>query len=164
MDGLLIGRFQPFHLGHLHAIRYALSRARRLWIGIGSSNRRPERQNPFSSGERMEMIRSSLDGGTLRKIRIFEVPDLYDHEKWAENIKATVPRFDAVFTNDGLTAHIYSRQGVEVFPIPLEDRDLLSGTAIRDKILGGGNWQDCVPAGTKNVLVRTGAHDRLKGL
>jgi len=164
MDGLLIGRFQPFHLGHLHAVNYALSKSENLWIGVGSSNRPTERQNPFSPAERVEMIRSSLDAHALQRIRIFEIPDLDDHKKWAENIKTIVPKFDAVFTNDEMTKHIYSRQGIDVLPIPFENRDILSGTMIREKISRGQDWQGCVPDGTKNVLTRTRAVDRLKGL
>ncbi|ABK78173.1 hypothetical protein CENSYa_1551 [Cenarchaeum symbiosum A] len=47
MDGLLIGRFQPFHLGHLAAVRFALSRADRVWLGIGSSTGRPPGRTPL---------------------------------------------------------------------------------------------------------------------
>ncbi len=39
MNGLLIGRFQPFHLGHLEALQFALSKVDKLWIGLGSSNK-----------------------------------------------------------------------------------------------------------------------------
>ena len=164
MDGLLIGRFQPFHLGHLHAVGYALLRCDRLWIGIGSSNRPVERSNPFSPGERREMILSSLDAGTLRRTRVFEIPDLDDHARWAESVKSIAPGFGVVFTNDELTSHIYSRQGIEVSPIPLEDRGSLSGTGIRERIAAGGGWQGCVPDGTRDVLIRVGAHRRLRGL
>ncbi len=44
MNGLLIGRFQPFHLGHLEAFRFALSKVDKLWIGIGSSNKSSEKK------------------------------------------------------------------------------------------------------------------------
>ena len=164
MDGLFIGRFQPFHLGHLHAVRYALSRADNVWIGIGSSNRSLEKHNPFSSAERREMIESSLDDGALQRVGIYEIPDLGDHKRWAENIRATVPRFDAVFTNDEVTRHIYSRRGITVLSIPFESRDSLSGTSIRERIANGGDWEDCVPDGTRGVLAKSGAGDRLKGL
>ena len=39
MNGLLIGRFQPFHLGHLEALQFALSKVDKLWVGLGSSNK-----------------------------------------------------------------------------------------------------------------------------
>ena len=55
MDGLLIGRFQPFHLGHLDALGFALSKVDKLWVGLGSSNKSIEKSNPFSAEERKEM-------------------------------------------------------------------------------------------------------------
>ena len=47
MNGLLIGRFQPFHLGHIEAILFALSKVDKLWIGIGSSNKSSEKESVF---------------------------------------------------------------------------------------------------------------------
>ena len=49
MDGLLIGRFQPFHLGHLEALQFALSKVDKLWVGLGSSNKPVEKNNPFTA-------------------------------------------------------------------------------------------------------------------
>lgn len=164
MDGLLIGRFQPFHLGHLHAIKYALETVDNLWIGIGSSNRPLEEKNPFSIDERREMIESSLDDSLFKKIRIFEIPDLNDHKKWADNIKTIVPAFGIVFTNDEMTSHIYSRAGMAVSPIPFENRDFLSGTSIRQRIIADKSWESYVPDGTKNIIIKSGAQDRLKSL
>ena len=61
MNGLLIGRFQPFHLGHLDAVNFALSQVENLWISIGSSNKSHEQRNPFTADERKEMITNSID-------------------------------------------------------------------------------------------------------
>lgn len=167
MDGLLIGRFQPFHLGHLYAVRYCLSRVQNLWVGIGSSNRAPGGRNPFSAPERQEMIESSLDPKTLQRIRIFEIPDLDDHARWARNVGTIVPPFDIVFSNDETTRHAYSRHkttpAVTVSAIPFENRDSLSGTAIRQRIAQNQSWQDLVPVGTRRVLDRPGIGDRLSG-
>ena len=35
---LIVGRFQPFHKGHLFLIKKALEKANKTIIGIGSSN------------------------------------------------------------------------------------------------------------------------------
>ena len=61
MIGFLIGRFQPFHLGHLEAIKFALSKVEHLHVGIGSSNKSHEKRNPFTADERKKMILSSID-------------------------------------------------------------------------------------------------------
>ncbi len=164
MNGLLIGRFQPFHLGHLDALRFALSKVDKLWIGLGSSNKPLQRNNPFSAEERKEMILSSIDESIKQRIQIYYIPDLENHIKWIELIDALVPKFDTVFTNDKLTRHLYSKRDVEVLPIPFVKRDILSGTNIRNMIISDQKWEDLVPEGTKNFLYKTSAKQRLKNL
>jgi len=164
MNGLLIGRFQPFHLGHLDALRFALSKVDKLWIGLGSSNKPLQKNNPFSSEERKEMILSSIDEYMKPRIQIYFIPDLENHIKWIELIDTLVPKFDTVFTNDELTRHLYSKRDVEVLPIPFVKRDILSGTNIRDMIISDQIWEDLVPEGTKNFLYKTSAKQRLKNL
>lgn len=162
MNGLLIGRFQPFHLGHLEALKFALSRVEKLWIGIGSSNKPSEKQNPFSADERKQMILSSIDESISSRIQIFDIPDLENHEKWIEHISTIVPKFDVVFTNDDLTKFLYSKRGTEVYSVPFTKRNELSGTNIRDKIRSDQQWQHLVPVGTKKILDKIGAKERLK--
>ncbi len=162
MNGLLIGRFQPFHLGHLEAFRFALSKVDKLWIGIGSSNKPSEKNNPFTADERKDMILSSIDESISKRIQIYNIPDLDNHSKWIENIDSLVPDFDVVFTNDELTQSLYSKLGKKIVPVPFKDREVLSGTNIRNIIVSDQNWQTLVPEGTKTVLKKIGVNDRLK--
>ena len=164
MNGLMIGRFQPFHLGHLDALEFALSKVDKLWVGLGSSNKPPEKNNPFSAEERKEMILSSIDNSIKEKISIYFIPDLDNHVKWIEKIDTIVPEFDIVFSNDELTKHLYSKKNVQVIPIPFSKRDVLSGTNIRDLIISDQDWSDLVPEGTKNFLIKNNAKERLKNL
>ncbi|WP_299291592.1 nicotinamide-nucleotide adenylyltransferase [Nitrosopumilus sp.] len=164
MDGLLIGRFQPFHLGHLDALRFALTKVENLWLGLGSSNKPMEKNNPFSAEERKQMILSSIDDSLKEKISIYFIPDLDNHVKWIEMIDDIVPQFKIVFSNDPLTDHLYSKRSVQVIPIPFLNRDDLSGTNIRDLILSDQKWEHLVPEGTKNFLIQNSAKDRLKNL
>ncbi len=164
MNGLLVGRFQPFHLGHVDAIKFALDKVENLWLGIGSSNRSLEKNNPFSADERKKMIQSSIDSGISKKIQIFYIPDLEDHKKWIENIDEIVPKYDMVFSNDEMTHHLYSKRNMKVISIPFTNRDELSGTNIREKIQSGQNWDHLVPEGTKKTLETIGAKDRLDSL
>ena len=166
MDGLLVGRFQPFHLGHAAAVRFALGAASRLWVGIGSSNRPPSPDNPFSAAEREEMIRSSLGGPELARVRAYRVPDFGDHSAWLECLRRTVPPHGAVFSNDPDTARLCGAGGaVRAVRIPLVRRSELSGTAIRGMILRGDpGWERLVPGGTRRVLLSLGAAARLRGV
>ena len=162
MNGLLIGRFQPFHLGHLEALQFALSKVDKLWLGLGSSNKPIERNNPFSAEERKKMILSSISDSLKNKITIYFIPDLDNHVKWIEKIDTIVPTFDIVFSNDPLTDHLYSKRSVQVMPIPFLKRDQLSGTRIRDLIKSDQKWDDLVPSGTKLILENLNAQNRLK--
>ena len=164
MNGLLIGRFQPFHLGHLKALEFALSKVDKLWLGLGSSNKPTQKNNPFSAQERKEMITSSIDESMRKRISIYFIPDLDNHVKWIEKIDTIVPKFDIIFSNDELTNHLYSKRSVQVISIPFLQRDVLSGTNIRDLIISDQKWDDFVPKGTKNFLLKNSAKDRLKNL
>jgi len=107
MDGLLIGRFQPFHLGHLEALKFALSKVDKLWVGLGSSNKPVEKNNPFTAEQREEMILTSIDDSMKEKISIYFIPDVDNHIRWIEKIDTIVPKFDIIFSNDDLTKHLY---------------------------------------------------------
>ena len=162
MNGLLIGRFQPFHLGHLEALQFALSIVDKLWVGLGSSNKSIEKNNPFSAEERKKMILSSIDDSMKNKITIYFIPDVDNHVKWIEKIDTIVPKFDIVFSNDPLTDHLYSKRTVQVISIPFLKRDQLSGTRIRNLIKSDQKWDDLIPNGTKILLENLDVKNRLE--
>ena len=162
MNGLLIGRFQPFHLGHLEALQFALSKVDKLWLGLGSSNKSIEKTNPFSAEERKKMILSSIDDSMKNKITIYFIPDVDNHVKWIEKIDNIVPNFDIVFSNDPLTDHLYSKRTIQVVTIPFLKRDQLSGTRIRDLIKTDQKWDHLVPSGTKFILKNLDLQNRVE--
>ena len=164
MNGLLIGRFQPFHLGHLEAVNFALNKVENLWIGIGSSNKYNEKKNPFSADERRKMITLSVDDSIITRIKIFDIPDVDDHEKWTYSIDKIVPEYNLVFSNDEFTKTLFEKREMNVVPVVLKDRGKFSGTNIRELIADDKNWQDLVPRGTKKVLDKIDAKERLKNL
>ena len=140
MDGLLIGRFQPFHLGHLDAVLFGLSRTDNLFIGIGSSNKSNERRNPFSAEERTEMIISSIESSMIDRLKIFDIPDVDNHEKWTFEIDQIVPKYDVVFSNDKSTKTLFEKGKIDVIPGGQKDREKYSGTNVRQLITDNKNW------------------------
>jgi nicotinamide-nucleotide adenylyltransferase len=54
--GVFPGRFQPFHLGHLEIVKWALEKVDELIIVIGTAQESHTIVNPFTAGERMIMI------------------------------------------------------------------------------------------------------------
>lgn len=69
---IVIGRFQPFHVGHERVLKLAQQQARRLIVAIGSCDRHRSPKNPFTFVERTQMISPTLD-----KLPTFI--DLHDH-------------------------------------------------------------------------------------
>ena len=161
MNGLLIGRFQPFHNGHLAAVDFGLSKVENLWIGIGSSNKSYEKKNPFTANERQEMIVSSIDHDKLKRVKIYFIPDIGDHERWTYHVDSIIPEYDVVFSNDEFTITLYKKREKKVIEVPLLKREVISGTNIREMIATEKDWVDLVPEGTKNVLLRIDAKTRL---
>jgi nicotinamide-nucleotide adenylyltransferase len=161
MNGLLIGRFQPFHIGHLSAVKFALSQVENLWIGIGSSDKSYEKRNPFTADERKEMILSSLDPQSAKKIGVYYIPDTGDHDKWTYHVDAIVPKYEIVFSNDDFTLSLYKKRGIKTISVPLLQRETVSGTNIREMIAGDKDWSALVPQGTRNTLLRINAKQRL---
>ena len=164
MNGLLIGRFQPFHLGHLEAVNFALSKVDALFIGIGSSNKSHQERNPFNADERKNMILSSLDRKNLERVSVYYIPDLDDHSKWTYSIDEIIPNYDVVFSNDDFTHDLFEKRGKKIIPVELKDRQNLSGTNIRKMIKYADFWEDFVPDGTRNFLYMIDAKNRLKDL
>ncbi len=164
MNGLFIGRFQPFHLGHLAAVKFALTQVDTLAIGIGSSNKFNEKRNPFTAEERKEMIESSVEKLDLDRCKIYFIPDVNDHAKWTYHVDNIIPNYDIVFSNDEFTHELYKKRGIKVVSVPLKQREILSGTDVRMKISGGQSWSEFVPTGTEKILLKINAQDRLAKL
>ena len=164
MIGLLIGRFQPFHLGHLEAIKFALSKVEHLHVGIGSSNKSHEKRNPFTADERKSMILSSIDDDTSKNVSIHYIPDVDDHSKWTHLVDELIPEYDVVFSNDNFTHELYGKRGKSLISVDLISRKDLSGTNIRNLILTDQTWKEFVPSGTIDVLSQIDGKKRLEDL
>lgn len=145
--GLFIGRFQPFHLGHLSTVKFALKRVKELYIFVGSSQKSHESNNPFTAGERILMIRNALNWEEIDPSRylIMPVPDAVGHSVWTAFIDQLVPSYDIVFSNDPLTIQLFREKGVPTVEAPLYDRPKFSATEVRRRIMVGENWKELVP-------------------
>ena len=133
-------------------------------LGYQGRKKSNEKKNPFSAEERKEMIISSIESSMLGRVKIFEIPDVDNHEKWTFEIDQIVPKYDIVFTNDEFTKTLFKKRQINVMPVVLKEREKFSGTNIRQLIIDDKNWQDLVPQGTRKVLDKLNAKKRLKNL
>lgn len=88
---VFIGRFQPFHSGHLKVVQTGLAKADQLIILIGSAWQARNPRNPWSHNEREQMIRANLsaeDNQRLICLPLMDVP--HNDELWVRNVQTTV--------------------------------------------------------------------------
>lgn len=143
---LFIGRFQPFHNGHLAMVKRILETNEEIIVGIGSAQYSHTGENPFTAGERYEMIKRALDAEGIHNYHIVPIPDTHVHSIWVSHIRSLVPHFDVVYSNSDLVVRLFREHGVKVLSPPLVDRARLSGTELRERMLKGGEWESLVPA------------------
>ncbi len=164
--GLFIGRFQPLHNGHINSIKYCLNKVDELVIVIGSSDKSFEFKNPFTAGERIEIISEAIckeiKKEALQKIFLIPVPDIGIHRLWTYNVDLLVPRYCIVFTNDQFTTMLFKERGVEIIHPELIDRKELSATEVRYRIANDKNWKELVSAGTVKIIEELNGIERIK--
>jgi nicotinamide-nucleotide adenylyltransferase len=166
-SGLFIGRFQPFHKGHLATVKFALGMVDQLVIVVGSAQKSHEPKNPFTAGERIRMIKESLDAdgeADVRRILIIPVPDIDVHSLWTHQVDMLVPKYDVVFANDLFTLMLFREQGVKSIEAPLYMRDKMAATEIRKRMVTEENWEDLVPEPVSKVIDEIKGIDRIKAI
>jgi len=159
---LIVGRFQPFHFGHLKLIAAAVlaDDVERIKIGIGSAQFKNTKENPFSAEERREMIENSL-GKISKKYELFEIPDINDNEHWVSHVSEITGKFDFVYTNGELEMRLFKKAGYEVRTTEFFQRKDYCGIEIRRRISEGEEWKHLVPDGTFNVLEKIKGDERI---
>lgn len=144
--GLIIGRFQPFHLGHQYLIDKALKMCNKIIIGIGSSNIMDE-NNPYSIEDRLEFLRKVVNEEEItdRIIKIVSLPDVPDDEEWFKLVGQTTGPVDVVIGDNEWVNGIYESHGIKVKRIGYHQREVLEGKKIRSQIRDKKPWKERVP-------------------
>jgi len=163
---LYVGRFQPFHLGHLEAIQEVLKEVEELVIVIGSAQYSHNMVNPFTAGERLIMVRRALQEAKVDYSRLWvvPVPDVHLHMLWVSALEGYTPRFDIVYSNEPLTRRLFIESGYEVKSIPFFQRKIYTSSLVREKMLKGKNWTHLVPKSVAEFIKEIDGVNRLRDL
>ena len=164
--GVFVGRFQPFHNGHLEVIKKIVEEVDELVIILGSSQYSHKLDNPFTAGERITMIRKAVEEGgiQLSRIWIIPVPDVHQHALWVSQIVGYSPKFDVVYANEPLTHRLFVEAGFRVEPMQFIKREVYSATEIRKRMLAGENWRKLVPNSVAKFIEEIDGVVRLRDL
>ena len=164
--GILIGRMQPVHNGHMQFINKVLDEVDEIIIGIGSAQISHEIKDPFTAGERVVMMSQALAEMDVDPSRYYIIPmqDINFNAIWVSHVKMLTPPFSIVYSGNSLVKQLFSEEGFEVRQPPLYDRLHLSGTEVRRRILNDENWEELVPKATVDVMNEINGIERLKNL
>ncbi|XGI83782.1 nicotinamide-nucleotide adenylyltransferase [Halorutilales archaeon Cl-col2-1] len=161
MRGFYVGRFQPFHLGHYKVLEEVAEDVPEIVIAIGTAQASHTVKNPFTAGERVSMVRKSvndLDATTY----VIPIEDINRNSLWVSHIESMAPEFDVIYSNNPLVIRLFEEDGKEVRKNPLFDRSRYSGREIRKRMIEGGDWRDLVPDPVEDVIDEVDGVDRIK--
>ncbi|MCE4627911.1 MAG: nicotinamide-nucleotide adenylyltransferase [Desulfurococcales archaeon] len=163
---LIFGRFQPFHKGHLSIIKWALEEGYEeivLLVGMASENYTP--RNPFTAGERIEMIRLSAADERLDLTRIITatIRTLETSIGSVYYVLSYVPKVDTILTRNPVISKIFMDAGVGVREPPKFNRDFWRGERIRELMAKGDpRWMEAVTPTTAEYILSIGGIERLR--
>lgn len=153
---LVVGRFQPFHKGHIYLINKALEVADKVIIAIGSSNKSGG-DNPLSYKTRAKMLKKviSEEGLEDKVLKIVPSPDHPSDDVWFNLLFKKTGPFDVKIGRHNDTTNIaIEKAGYKILKIPYFKRNLYQGVFIRRLFKKGGNWKTRVPSYLVNFIKR----------
>jgi nicotinamide-nucleotide adenylyltransferase len=166
--GLMLGRFQPFHNGHLALTKQILSQCDELVIIIGSAQFNFIDKDPFSAGERVLMIHEALKeaGIDLSSCYIIPVPNDENNARWLAYIRSMVPPFDVLYSGNEFVKYLARSQDSTIVienPVFANMREY-NGTNIRYLMQDSKPWVHLVPPAVARVIEQVGGIVRINML
>jgi len=163
---LFIGRFQPFHYGHLDALEQIskdyTKQDFKILIGIGSSESELTFKNPLSYFERKKMIEATLKNTKFEnKIEILPIPDFGNSVAWRDYILTNFPKFEAVYSGNPYTLTCFQNLS-QINSHQVNLRKYIKALNIRRLILQNSNWKKLVPTAVFEFLQKLNVTERLK--
>lgn len=139
--GLVIGRFQPLHNGHLSLIEKSRAENEHTLVILGTPNRLPDFAHPFPAEERINLIHAVLPEGD--DYSVVTLKDVDTDDEWIQNLIATVLQKE----EDPTQVTLYTAKKDEkwyrknlLFPVETVDTVDISGTLVRHAWYTNSLW------------------------
>jgi nicotinamide-nucleotide adenylyltransferase len=164
--GLMLGRFQPFHNGHMSLTKQILSECDELIIIIGSAQFNFIDKDPFSAGERVLMIYEALKEAKIDLSRCYVIPVANDENnaRWLAYLRSMVPPFDVLYSGNDFVKYLVLSQdsGITVKNPTFAKKEEYNSTNIRHLMQDGKPWKHLVPPAVANIIQQVGGIERIK--
>lgn len=161
---VLIGRFQPFHLGHEKLFRHAAAIARHVIIIMGSHNSPVSIRNPWDCQTREKFVRLSLPDTDPSDYIISFIPDsAYNFNDWLIRVQKQVASITGKDSSIAIVGHFkddssyylsyFPQWSLEILPTQASG---ISSTSVREACFEGSisNIKDMVAPGVYDELSR----------
>jgi nicotinamide-nucleotide adenylyltransferase len=159
------GRFQPVHRQHLELFEIALRDADHLVVAVtnpdpgarrkeaASTHRHRASANPFTYFERLQLLAAALAGAGLTARTTIVPFDLTRPEHWPEYVPLRARHVVRAYSDwERHKSRVLADAGYPVTLIEGDPDRKLAASDIRDRIAGGGGWEDMVPSAVVPVL------------
>jgi len=156
---LFVGRFQPFHRGHLSVIEDLLPKFDQIVVAIGSSDKFRTPENPFTVGERHAMIKETLEdlGVKQDQFKVVPLPDIDNNEEWPKHVINTCPDFKAIAITDNSRVEGLFKKLTKKEIIKTKKKYAISATHVREAIRQGEDLKKYLPQPVISFLQKIGA-------
>ncbi|MFA5267758.1 MAG: nicotinamide-nucleotide adenylyltransferase [Methanoregula sp.] len=159
--GFYIGRFQPYHNGHQSVLEHIAGKVDEIIIGVGSAQLSHQIDNPFTAGERVLMITRSLESLGC-PFYVIPIEDIQRNALWVAHVRSMTPPFDICYSSNPLVVRLFGEAGIKVQSPEMYEREILSGTEIRRRMLNNEPWKPLVPSPVVQVLKEIDGPGRLR--
>jgi nicotinamide-nucleotide adenylyltransferase len=163
--GLFIGRFQPFHLGHLDIVKQILKKNDQIILAIGSAEKNYVPENPLTAGERVLVIDETLkaEGIAPSKYTIIPVRNINNYALWVDHLNLYVPPYDNIYTGSTIVKACYEGAQSKHKLVKIKRKRPISATKIRTSMLEETDkWKSFVPPRTAELLTKMKIPRRLR--
>ncbi len=164
MRGLMMGRIQPFSLGHLDLARQILEQCDKVIVAITSFRFNYLEKDPFTSGKRTGMIHSSLKEPSIDLDGCFVilVENQSNAATWASCLKSVLPHFDKVYGKSNYVLMLLADSGIAVVRLTFLERNQFGATKTRFMIVADEEWKHSVPNTVYEFSTKINAKNLLK--
>lgn len=149
---VFIGRFQPFHNGHLEIIEEALKQGQKVIVALGSHRTSKNIKNPWSSDLRINMIQQSLPFEVRDRLVFISLRDyFYNDQIWLAELHQKVSQITEGSQSVALIGQYTDKSSyyLNLFPqwdfLPLETKHKTHATEIRNMYFRGEPIDRLVP-------------------
>jgi nicotinamide-nucleotide adenylyltransferase len=151
MIGLIIGRFQPLHNGHMELIQTASKECISIKIIIGSSQDMIDEENPFDIDSRVRMVEHALREKDISNAEVMTLEDIPDDKRWVSHVEKKAGHFDIVYAGDDIDLDFFKDTKYQTKSAGRIHN--IIGTEIRGRIDAEDNiWKEFVPVSVAKII------------